>query len=211
MPFQLDLLGVYRAQSLAAESWLVHGFGTRVSERWPRGGEVVTLKQIHSAIAWEAREAAGCLGEGDALISAQPGLLLTIRTADCIPVLIADPVRRVVAAIHAGWRGTASGIVGKTVARMTELFRTDPDDLIASIGPGIKVCCFEVGPEVSSQFGTNASHVDLIEANRLDLIASGVTRIDHGAPCTVCEPELFHSFRRDKTQGRMISAIGIRA
>ncbi len=188
----------------------MHGFGTRNSEGWVQGGEVVTLKQIHSDVVWEAREAVGCLGEGDALITAQPGLLLTIRTADCIPVLIADPVRRAVAAIHAGWRGTVTGICGKTVQRMAAAFGSNPADLIAVIGPGINVCCFEVGAEVSAQFGTASRYVDLIEANRRDLTDGGVSKIAQGAPCTVCAPGLFHSFRRDKSTGRMVSAIGIR-
>ena len=207
--FQLDEMGVFRAQPLIAEPWLVHGFGTRLSDGWPRGGEVVSLKQIHSDIAWVVRECSGCIGEGDALITAQPGLLLTIRTADCIPVLIADPVRRVVAAIHAGWRGSAAGIAGKTVKKMVESFSSDPADLIAAIGPGIGLCCFEVGPEVASQFGASGGHVDLAEANRRDLAAAGVLRIAVGAPCTHCQPGLFHSYRRDKAQGRMVSGIGI--
>ncbi len=208
--FQLDEIGVFRAQPLAAEPWLEHGFGTRLSNGWPGEGQVVSLKQIHSDIAWEAKECAGCIREGDALITAQPGLLLTIRTADCIPILIADPVRRAVAAIHAGWRGTVAGIAGKTVQKMTSFFKSDPADLIAAIGPGIGVCCFEVGPEVAAQFGTRGRHLDLVEANRLDLASAGVERIAAGAPCTLCQPGLFHSFRRDKTQGRMVSAIGVR-
>jgi polyphenol oxidase len=207
--FHIDEMGVFRAQPLTAEPWLVHGFGTRVSEGWPQGGEVVSLKQIHSDIAWVVRECSGCIGEGDALITAQPGLLLTIRTADCIPVLIADPVRRVVAAIHAGWRGSAAGIAGKTVKKMMMSFSSDPADLIAAIGPGIGLCCFEAGPEVALRFGADGRYVDLAEANRLDLVAAGVLRIAVGAPCTVCEPGLFHSFRRDKTQSRMVSAIGV--
>ena len=170
---------------------------------------MVSLKQIHSDITWEARECSGCIGEGDALITAQPGLLLTIRTADCIPVLIADPVRRAVAAIHAGWRGTAAGIAGKTVKKMMESFSSDPADLIAAIGPGIGKCCFEVGPEVAEQFAGGERHVDLAGANRRDLIAAGVSRIAVGAPCTCCQVGLFHSFRREKSQERMISAIGI--
>lgn len=170
----------------------------------------MSLKQIHSDITWEARECAGCIGEGDALITSQPGLLLTIRTADCIPILIADPVRRAVAAVHAGWRGTAAGIAGKTVKKMVLSFSTDPADLIAVVGPGIGVCCFEVGPEVAAGFGTTEAHVDLAAANRMDLASAGVSRIVVGAQCTVCQPGLFHSFRRDKTQLRMVSAIGLR-
>lgn len=189
--------------------WLIHGFGTRVSKGWPQGGEAISLKQIHSDITWEARECSGCIGEGDALITAQPGLLLTIRTADCIPVLIADPVRRAVAAIHAGWRGTVSGIAGKTVKKMMESFSSDPADLIAAIGPGIGKCCFEVGPEVAAHFATYEGHVDLAAANRLELVAAGLSRISIGAPCTCCNVALFHSFRRDKTLSRMVSAIGI--
>ena len=90
--------------------------------------------------------------QGDALITAQPGLLLAAQTADCVPILLADPVRRVAAAIHAGWRGTLARIAAKTVGRMRLEFGTRPGDVLAAIGPAIGRCCYEVGPEVAQAF-----------------------------------------------------------
>jgi polyphenol oxidase len=154
----------------------------------------------------------GSIGEGDALISDHPGSLLAIRTADCVPVLIADPVRRVCAAVHAGWRGTAAGIVAKTVGEMARKFSSRPADLVAAIGPAIGKCCYEVGPEVAGEFGfTGRSHLDLPETNRRQLLESGLQprNVDTADLCTACGADDFHSYRRDKTTGRMVSAIGI--
>jgi hypothetical protein len=101
---------------------------------------------------------------GDALISSDSGLLLSVQTADCIPILLADPRQRAVAAIHAGWRGTLQRIAMKAVGRMRMEFGTRPQDILAAIGPGIRPCCYEVGPEVArefdSQFGNAALWFD---------------------------------------------------
>lgn len=194
------------APPLASLDWLRHEFGTRHSE--PLDGRVVTLRQTHSAIVWRVRESAGCLGEGDALITDEPGLLLTIRTADCVPILLADPVRRVVAAIHAGWRGTVAGILTQTLGQMTAHYETKPTDVVAAIGPAIGPCCFEVGAEVP--LPVVERRADLWAANREQLEKAGVGRIWMAERCTMCEPELFYSYRRAKDVGRMVTAIGIR-
>jgi len=167
---------------------------------------MAALKQIHSNRVLIATET-GSAGEGDALISDR--VKVSIRTADCLPILVADPRRKAVAAIHAGWRGTAAGIVGAAIDLMRAEFGTDPQDLLAAIGPGIGVCCYEVGEEVARQFGRDtAGCIDLAEANRNQLIAAGVKQIDVLAHCTFCEADQFHSFRRDKDRaGRMISYI----
>jgi YfiH family protein len=90
--------------------------------------------------------------EGDALMTDQPGILLPVRVADCLPILLADPRRRAVAAVHAGWRGTLARIVQKTVGVMRQVFGTDPQDLRAAVGPGIRACCYEVSEDVVSAF-----------------------------------------------------------
>jgi len=168
------------------------------------------LKQIHSARCLRAA-GPGCAGEGDALITNLPGLAISIRTADCFPILLADPRNGAVAAIHAGWRGTASWIVEGTIRQMRVEFGTVPNDVRAAIGPGIGGCCYEVGQEVARQFGRDAAaRIDLAEANRAQLIESGVPadQIDVLGLCTFCDPSLFHSYRRDKDRaGRMISYI----
>jgi polyphenol oxidase len=116
---------------------------------------MVTLRQIHSNLS-VAVGAAEMQRErpwrGDGLMTAEPGLLLAIQTADCIPVLVADRKRRAVAAFHAGWRGTVKRIVERGVGRMRLEFGSRPEDLIAAIGPGIGACCYGVGEEVLSEF-----------------------------------------------------------
>lgn len=114
---------------------------------------LVTLKQIHSSsVVPAARAASGSLCQGDGLMTVEPGLLLAIQTADCIPVLVADVKRRAVAAFHAGWRGTVKRIVEAGIGRMRVAFDSRPEELVAAIGPGIGACCYAVGEEVRSEF-----------------------------------------------------------
>jgi hypothetical protein len=114
-----------------------------------------TLRQIHSSVLVAGRSGDACRltpWKGDGLMTAEPGLLLGVQTADCIPVLVADRKRRVVAAFHAGWRGTVKRIVEAGVGRMRLEFGCRPEDLIAAIGPGVGACCYAVGDEVFSSF-----------------------------------------------------------
>ena len=116
----------------------------------------VTLRQIHSSLirrvtASDAAPAEARL-KADGLMTSEPGLLLCIQTADCIPVLVADRKNRAVAAFHAGWRGTLKRIVQNGVGRMRLEFGSQPSDLIAAIGPGVGQCCYAVGEEVRSEF-----------------------------------------------------------
>jgi polyphenol oxidase len=113
---------------------------------------LVALKQFHSDVIcdFNAKPQEAC--SADASISNTPGLLLGIQTADCVPILLVDPVKRAVAAVHAGWRGTLKRIVEKTVGRMEMQYGSRPKDLIAAIGPAIGGCCYEVGVEVAATF-----------------------------------------------------------
>jgi YfiH family protein len=116
---------------------------------------LITLRQIHSSVVviGAARDGSGqSLRKGDGLMTDEPGLLIGIQTADCIPVLVADRKRRVVAAFHAGWRGTVKRIVEGGVGRMRLEFGSRPEDLMAAIGPGVGACCYAVGDEVRSSF-----------------------------------------------------------
>ena len=115
---------------------------------WP----LVTVKQIHSAIIHHIHQPPSRLLSGDGLITGEPGILLGIKTADCLPVLIADPERRAIGAFHAGWRGTARRIVEKGVGEMRKHFGSNPRKLFAAIGPGIGACCYEIGDEVEREF-----------------------------------------------------------
>jgi YfiH family protein len=180
------------------------------------------VRQVHSARCLFAGGWTGCLGEADGLITDRPGAYLSIRTADCIPILLADERLRVVAALHAGWRGTVQAIAAAAVETLRHGFGSRPEDLIAAIGPGICANCYEAGPEVAAQFGrwfperadlNSRTQVDIGEANRRQLIAAGLVtaRVFAGAPCTFCHAGEFHSWRRDHVRtGRLVSAIAIR-
>jgi YfiH family protein len=219
--FRLDACQVYRSGALEQLDWLEHGFGTRFSLSWPDTSALATLKQVHSNRVVVA-ETGGLLGEGDALISNRPGIALAIRTADCLPILIADTRHRAIAAVHAGWRGTVQEIVRETLAAMETQFGTRPEDLIVAIGPGIGVCCYEVGPEVASQLASffpertdmsGQTRVDLAETigRQLRRYGGSLGQIDPSGLCTYCLAGSFHSYRRDgEAAGRMVSSIQIR-
>ncbi len=187
---------------------LVHGFGDRFST-YPDG--ITTARQIHSAIV---QDAACPLGEGDALVSNRPGVLVGVRTADCVPILLVDPAAGIVAAIHAGWRGTAQGIVPEAVRVVCSREHTDPRHLRAAIGPAIGVCCYEVGPEVARRFGIEtaaAVHLDLPGINEMQIRNAGVSDIWKSEECTFCTVDRFYSFRREReAAGRMMSLVGWR-
>ena len=115
-------------------------------------------RQIHSSIIHRIDGTPRHVPTGDGMITAVPGLLLAVKTADCVPVLIADVERRVVGAFHAGWRGTVSRIAEKGVGEMRRTFGSDPGDLRAAIGPCIRKCCYSVGPEVKAEFDSQFSY-----------------------------------------------------
>ena len=178
-------------------------------------------KQVHGDGIWEARglEAAHIGGhEADAVVTAVPGLPVAVRTADCLPVLIADPVRKVVAAVHAGWRSTQADIVQKTIRFMHRKWLVKPSDLKVVLGPCIRPASYEVGEEFLSIFPGDVitkegrHFLDLASANRRRLLASGV-RSENIFDCgldTFTAPDFF-SFRRDgEKAGRMLSVILIR-
>ncbi|KAA6459748.1 peptidoglycan editing factor PgeF [Acidobacteria bacterium AB60] len=189
---------------------------------------LVTVRQVHSAVIVttgpDAPAQPAC--EGDGLITAQPGILLGIQTADCVPVLVADRRRKAVAAFHAGWRGTVQRIVEHGIARMAREFGSQPQDLVAAIGPAIGPCCYTVGPDLLSAFQAqfddasslfhtvgNDLRLDLHEANRRQLLAAGLApqAIALVGGCTACQPQLFFSHRAAHGRaGRMLSVIGIR-
>lgn len=161
--------------------------------------------------------------EGDGLISTTPGLRIAVKSADCIPLLVADPSTRTVAAVHAGWRGAAARIAVAAVEKMRAATGANPVDLLVAAGAAIRACCFEVGPEVAIQFRhifpewdnlSHPSHVDLMETIRRQFAGEGVRaeRMDLDGPCTCCGGDEFHSWRRDKRTGaRMYASIEIRS
>ncbi len=155
----------------------------------------------------------------DGLITCNPDLWLTITVADCTPIFLADRGQNAVAAVHAGWRGSAKSIAAKVVERMKAEFGTAPENLVAFIGPSAGVCCYEVGDDVTSRFGSDSlklrngkSFLDLKSENVRQLMNAGVSEanIEVSPLCTICNPDLLHSYRRDKERsGRMMGVIGI--
>jgi len=203
------------APNLSALTWLIHGFGQRDSVYPPA---LVTIRQIHSAIVVEAGDGTA---EGDAIVSNEPGVLAGIRTADCVPVLLADARTHAVACVHAGWRGSARNISAAAVRELISRYGSRPEDLSAAVGPSIGVCCYEVGPDVARNFepwipGAEKTvqpvHLDLASVNERQLREAGVRDIWKAGVCTFCEAARYFSFRRELEQaGRMVSYIGTAA
>ena len=221
--------------ALDAIPGLVHGFErrrgaafdetrdqgrARVARALGASGRLHLLRQVHGAAVrtapWQGTP------EADAAVASSAGDLVGIETADCLPVLIVDPVRRAVGAAHAGWRGTVARVAPAAVAAMVAE-GSRPGDLVAALGPSIGVCCYEVGSDVEAAFGPEGArffrpgprgraHLDVRAANRAQLVAAGL-RDDaiHDVPdCTFCTPDYF-SYRRDgKGAGRMINFVGWR-
>lgn len=158
----------------------------------------------------------------DAIITNLPGVCIGVSTADCIPVLIYDPVRRVACAVHAGWRGTVARIVEKAISDMTAHYGSQPQDMVAQIGPGISLESFEVGDEVYEAFQKAGFdmpliscrkqkwHIDLPQCNRLQLLACGLpdSAISLSPICTYQHPETHFSARRlGIHSGRLFTGI----
>jgi YfiH family protein len=152
----------------------------------------------------------------DAIITNSKGVFPGVGIADCCPILLADPINHVTAAIHAGWKGTVKQIVSKTVEKMRMEFQSNPADMLAYIGPCISQEYFEVGDEVAEQFSQdvkvkikNKFHIDLKKANAIQLQSAGVNQIEISPYCTIKNNDLFFSFRKENGQtGRMLAVIG---
>ena len=210
------------------------------------GFSLVTVRQIHSGIVQVVREGDGALEgklqtsdgkavlQGDGLMTNVPGVMLGVGTADCVPVLVVDAKKRAVAAFHAGWRGTVARIVEHGIERMRLEYGSQPEDLLAAVGPSIGACCYAVGAEVRAEFasqfgyadqlfrevsGTSSPqlYVDLWEANRRQLLDAGVkeSRIAVVGECTACARDdggalRYFSHRGEHgVAGRMMSVVGI--
>ena len=183
-----------------------------------RESDIAFAGQCHSATVVIV-DHPGMYPECDALVSAAPNVVLAVSVADCSPVLLCDPRRKVVASVHSGWRGTHQRIVANAVRCMEREFGSLPTDLLAYIGPCAGPCCYSVGPEVSSLFDEvvirrieEKTNLNLTLENRRQLQSAGLSagNIEADGRCTICGPELFHSFRRDgRKSGRMLAFIGL--
>ena len=192
---------------------------------YPR--RVVSPYQVHGARV-------GVVGRGhlgtvqpatDALVTDEVGVPLLLRFADCVPVLFFDPVRRAVGIAHAGWRSVVAGVVGDTVRTMRDRLGCAPADLWAGIGPSIRPCCYEIGPEVLTAIGAacppgaeieklvdGRSHLDLPAAVRAQLREAGVKQIEDSGLCTACRVDEFFSHRAEHGHtGRFGIVLGLLA
>lgn len=187
-------------------------------------GGLVRLDQVHGATVSliDGDADPGAIRRADAAITARHDVVLTVRAADCVPVLMADPESGAVAAVHAGWRGTAASIVAGAVAHLNRAFGADPARLVAALGPSVGPCCYSVGPELVDAFSA-AGHgsgrwfsdrgpltLDLWSATRDQLIAAGMRAeaVYSARLCTACHPELFYSYRREgAAAGRLVAFI----
>jgi YfiH family protein len=207
-------LSLFGGQWALAAGWQVHGTDVRV----------VRDAQSARGPADERGETEYC----DALVTNVPGVMVGVKTADCVPILLGDARHGAVAAIHAGWRGTVALIVERALDHMRREYGTRAEEIRAAVGPAARSCCYEVGTEVIEAFrerfteaeelfvptGEGHARVDLQRANRNQLIAAGVPseRIHIAPLCTMCRTDLFFSYRREKSLhgrvGRLMSIIG---
>lgn len=228
----IEQRGVIRIVEWNAYPWLIHGFSTRaagnfldrpddaaVTRIFGGGKATATPRQVHSSRVAQADCSWGdTRPEADAVVTNQAGILAGVRTADCVPILLVDPPHKAVAAVHAGRRGAAAGIVANALDRLSDAFGSRAEDIEAAVGPAIGACCFEVGPEVASQFAPEfviahepRPHVDLIAAVRKQLEQRGVQRILDVSECTKCRTDRFFSYRDEGAgTGRMLSVVGVR-
>jgi hypothetical protein len=206
-------------------SILARAFGTRVER-------LVTVTQVHGTdllvIDTPNPDYAHFLKiECDGLITNQPGVMIGVSVADCVPILLLDPMKKVVAALHAGWKGTAGEIGRKGVEALVGMFGSRQADILAAIGPAIGRCCYEVNAPVMEAFRKSGAglecfeqkstpgnwRLDLVAANYGQLLAAGLseTNIETTPLCVSCEHDLFFSYRRDGGEtGRQMGFIKLK-
>ncbi len=210
-----------------------HGFGTRELSQenlrvqaGKKDLDLVLLDQIHSDCIHVLAEPPETQLRGDAMLTTSSGLLLTIKTADCLPVLVLDERQKLIAAVHCGWRGTSKRLLAKVVRKMSDVFDSEAADLLVVLGPSIGPDCYEVGEDVRECFGEAGlekglfrSHpqtpgkyfFDLKLANRNQLLECGVQveNVFSVTGCTHCEKNLY-SYRREHLEaGRLLNFIGL--
>lgn len=216
--------GIAGRQPEGSAEQAVHGF--LAAETGVHPNAIVLLRQVHSDIVLRVDEQLELsrhqeepvrLGVGDAVVCTRPGLFPAIRTADCLPVLAVEPSRRVLALIHSGWRGTCARVVEKGLRALLSETGVRRERVLVGIGPGIRACCYEVGPDVFEQFAA-AGHdlsaiqqgrlLDLAAAVRFQIRAVGIDQVFDCGRCTCCESAAFPSFRRDQSTERIWTYAG---
>lgn len=206
-----------RPQAVAANRKRLYGVTRGGVHLYARQNHGTSIGVISPADALAAQTIQTLPDAADALITDVPGVYLLIQTADCQAVMIADPIRRVVANVHCGWRGSVTNILGATIRRMIDQFGSNPANMVAGIGPSLGPCCAEFihyREEIPSQlwsFRVDAHHFDFWQISRHQLVAAGLTdeRIHNADICTRCNPHLFFSYRAQRRTGRFAALIGM--
>lgn len=220
------------SQNLSNIGKVVHGFLNKNFNgdlddvaRYSGLNRIHTIKQVHSNVVFLLNEkmTGKPAAEGDAIVTSMRNLGVGVYTADCVPLLLVDGDAKVVAAVHAGWRGTLSGIVNRTIRRMEKAYGILSSEISAAVGPSIGMCCYEVGEEVAVQFMNKYDKcseflskrndskyvIDLRMANVRNLVDAGVANVEVMDICTMCNGD-FHSYRREgRGVGRQLSFIGL--
>jgi len=189
-------------------------------------GGIITMKQVHGDHIVEVKDTnIKEAGEADGMVTEKANAFLSVLTADCVPILFVVPEKKLVAAVHAGWRGTVAGIAEKMIRQLEEKYGVAADEIEAALGPSIGSCCYEVKNDVTEPLREKWGHlagsgielrdgksfVDLRRLNRAILEHAGVPaqQVFQVGPCTSCAKEDFFSYRRERKEtGRQISFIG---
>lgn len=221
-PLAQHLFTTRQLQLPSAEAWRALASAVGVA-----ADHVASLNQVHGREVVTVRgEVPRERPEADALVSRSPDVALVVRAADCVPLLIADRQTRAVAAVHAGWRGTAARVAVAAVESLTREFGSRPEDLIVAIGPAIGPCCYEVGPDLVDAFAA-AGHerylidrwfltprekkmrLDVPGANRDQLVLAGVREenIHVSGLCTAMHLDLLTSYRVEKEKAGRIAGV----
>jgi YfiH family protein len=218
-------------EELRARGWtfrgVVHGFAPRDRDVAPEL-HLVRARQVHRAdVVTVDSGSASPVGEADGLIASERGVAVAIATADCVPILLVAPRRPVVAAVHAGWRGTLADIGPEAVARLCREHGARGEEVHAALGPSIDGCCFEIEREIAERFAAafgeavweawrdgrpGKGTLDLREVNRQRLISSGLRAdaVQRVGPCTACGGGPYASYRAEGPRaGRQLSWIGL--
>ena len=190
--------------------------------------QLAQIRQVHSAhveVVDKPTNRSDVLSQGDAMISNEPGLLMLLRFADCVPILFFDPVNKATGIAHAGWKGTVKEVAISAVSKMKKQFGTNPSDLIVGIGPSIGPDHYEIGEDVVEEVKRTFPHhwdkllisvldkvkLDLWEANRISLKKAGVKHIEMAEICTACNVDDWYSHRAEKGKtGRFAAVIGLK-
>jgi hypothetical protein len=238
IPFLEEQAGIEHAFTTRKNGLGARTNGFRQPDDWNAVAEafgvgpdrVITVNQVHgeTIVTVDGRNCKSVgAAHADAMITRTPGLAIGVETADCVPILLIDPLTPAVGAVHAGWRSTVRKIVQKSVMRMRNEFGSEPSRIIAAIGPAIGPECYEVdepvmGPvreafpfwrEVATPRGSDRWGLDLVKANTVELIEAGLgeSNIHALGMCTSCRRDLFYSFRAEGRTGRMLSVVMIKA